>query len=298
MDDYENPRVRKLRKPVPEQQTKCKCDEIMAKDPTRHFRGCPKRTEHPTHEVEENARQKEKEEFAYAVLKNMGIDISCGSCMSIAFTGTTIYRHTCAQKFIFKSEKHETLKLLVKAILLRAAAFDGWSVQGLGMFRLYLSKEQRLHVWDPNFAVTNVSTIHSHPWHFTSYVVSGRITDRLYEEKRLGFQSATHGKQKIVCGPGGGAIGDTLEPVTLSLLQEVTIEEGNSYGLSADALHESVPEPGVVTIITREFREDTEHAFVCFPWGEKWISAEPRKATMQEVESMASRALARMEAGI
>jgi len=52
MDDYENPRVRKLRRPVPEQETKCKCDEIMAKDPTRHFRGCPKREEFPTHEAD------------------------------------------------------------------------------------------------------------------------------------------------------------------------------------------------------------------------------------------------------
>jgi hypothetical protein len=35
--------------------TVCKCDEIMAKDPTRHFRGCPKRAEFPDHPAEESA---------------------------------------------------------------------------------------------------------------------------------------------------------------------------------------------------------------------------------------------------
>jgi hypothetical protein len=299
VDDYENPRVRKLRGKTMAQvdgpKAVCKCDEIMAKDPTRHFRGCPKREEHPHHAAE-------FEKQTIQALENMGIDTSCGACMEIAFTSVTTHQHTCERRtenvllehtWHGKTD-HERVRLLVKSILMRAAAFDGWSVQGLGMFRLYLSKEQRLHVWDPRFAVENVSTIHSHPWHFTSYVVCGRMTDLLYEERRLGFQSATHGKQKIVCGPGGGAVGDTLEPVTLSILQEVTIEEGKSYGLTADALHESIPEPGTVTIITREFREDTEHAFVCFPWGQKWVSAEPRKATMREVEAMAERALARL----
>ncbi len=30
----------------------CECAEIMAADPTRHFRGCPLREKYPTHEAE------------------------------------------------------------------------------------------------------------------------------------------------------------------------------------------------------------------------------------------------------
>jgi hypothetical protein len=239
-------------------------------------------------------REKEKEDYAYAVLKNMGIDMSCGSCASQAFTGSTVYRHTCTKPF-WKTEEQAVTKLLVRTILSHATSFD-WSLQGFGMFRLYLSKEQRLHVWDDRFAVPNVSTIHTHPWHFTSYVVSGRMTDVLYEVHPLiplaVPGSDSYEKQQIVCGPGGGACGP-VEHVLLSKLQEVTIEEGQSYSLTADAFHESKPEPGTVTIIDREFREDTEHAYVCFPHGQKWVSAEPRPALVKEVEAMAERALAR-----
>jgi hypothetical protein len=103
-------------------------------------------------------------------------------------------------------------------------------------------------------------------------------------------------KQKIVCGPGGGAVGEP-EPVFVSKLQEVVFNEGDSYNLTADAFHESKPEPGTVTIIDREFREDTEHAYVCFPHGQTWVSAEPRKAIPKEIEAMAEQALVRMNAG-
>lgn len=232
----------------------CKCDEIMAKDPTRHFRGCPKREDYP-------------------------LPVSLDPLLEHTWTGKSAFEQT---------------RLLVKSILLRAVAFDGWSLQGFGMFRLYLSKAVRLHVWDDRFMVPNVTTIHSHPWHFRSTVISGAITDRLYEVIAFGEKSnPTHHCQKIVCGPGGGATGD-MSAVQLRLLQEVTLKEGQSYGLTADAFHESVPEPGTVTIIERQFREDTEHAYVCFPHGQQWVSAEPRPATMREVEAMAERALARL----
>lgn len=254
MDDYENPRVRRLRGKTMAQvdgpKTTCKCDAIMAKDPTRHFRGCPKRAEYPTHEAEKTTVQ-------------------------------------------LISSLYPVTRDLVHAILLRAVAFDGWSLQGFGMFRLYLSKSVRLHVWDDRFRTEKVTTIHSHPWHFRSTVIAGKMTDRLYEVTSFGFKSPTHHRQQIVCGPGGGATG-AQEDVHVELLQEITIEPGASYSLTAEAFHESIPEPGTVTIIEREFLPDTEHAYVCIPYGEKWISAEPRKATMREVEAMAERALARL----
>ena len=65
-----------------------------------------------------------------------------------------------------------TRLLLVKTILeaSRHGGISGWSLQGLGMFRLYLSHEKRLHVWDARFRTSDVSVIHTHPWHFTSEV--------------------------------------------------------------------------------------------------------------------------------
>lgn len=36
-------------------------------------------------------------EYALKTLKNMGHDITCGTCMAIAFTGTSTGTHTCKQ---------------------------------------------------------------------------------------------------------------------------------------------------------------------------------------------------------
>ncbi len=71
------------------------------------------------------------------------------------------------------------LKLLETSAV-RPEAFE-WSLQGFGMLRLYLSKEVRLHVWDDRYAVKNVTTIHTHPWHFRSTVLFGELTDVLYQ---------------------------------------------------------------------------------------------------------------------
>jgi hypothetical protein len=47
-------------------------------------------------------------------------------------------------------------KALVKNILEKATSYK-WSLQGFGMLRLYLSKDVRMHVWHPDFAVKKVS---------------------------------------------------------------------------------------------------------------------------------------------
>lgn len=179
---------------------------------------------------------------------------------------------------------------IIKASAENPEAFD-WSLQGFGMLRLYLSRAIRLHVWAPAFAVKDVTTIHTHPWHFRSTVLLGAMTDRLYEE--IAAKPVTHRRVRIVCGPGGGAVNEEPEPMSLRLLQEVTLRGGQSYGLTANAIHESIPEPWTVTVIEREFLEDTEHACVFVKADRGWVSAEPRKATPEEVKGICGATYAR-----
>lgn len=184
----------------------------------------------------------------------------------------------------------------VRKLLENAERLDGWSYQGFGMFRLYLSKAIRLHVWDPSQAVEGVTTIHTHPWHFRSTVVSGRMVDKLYALPLLDTGASTHQMQQIVCGPGGGACGEP-QLVRLERLQEAVISVGQSYGLTAKAPHESMPDPGTVTLIERRFLPDEEHAYVFPPIGQPWVSAEPRPATRKEVAEMMELALGRWSDG-
>ena len=184
----------------------------------------------------------------------------------------------------------EVIKIMVKAILDQATNLS-WSVQGLGMLRLYLSNEYRLHVWDDRLKVPNVSEIHDHPWDLESLVVAGVVRNR-----RLTPQHDEHGammKQTLRCGEGGGLVGT---PSVCALISTDFVEvytSGDRYVQRAEEVHQSEPDRGAVTLIHRTFREDTEHAHVFWPRGENWISAEPRPATREEVEMVTRDSLRR-----
>lgn len=186
-----------------------------------------------------------------------------------------------------------TTQLLVRRLLEQAEHLE-WSIQGMGMLRHYLSREVRLHIWDSRFRVPNVSTIHDHPWDFESEIVCGSLVNRFYYE--IGGEP-THTRSKIRCGVGGGLVhaehcGEE-RPVRLHS-RDVRYAVGERYHEVAEALHETLPEDGTVTLVTRKFRPDTEHALVCYPIGTSWVSAEPRKATHNEVYDITRRALERL----
>lgn len=186
-------------------------------------------------------------------------------------------------------------KLAIKQVLETATAHK-WSLQGMGMFRLYLSREVRLHVWDGRFTVERVSTLHTHPWDFTSHVLSGVVVDRVFKEVDAVVPGSPHNyfKQKIVCGPGGGVAGEK-EPVRLELANQDAFVAGTEYQRQATDVHETVFKSGTVTLLERRFKEDTEHAMVYFQQDREWVSAEPRDATPEEVSAMARVALDRWD---
>jgi hypothetical protein len=144
-----------------------------------------------------------------------------------------------------------------------------WTVQGLGMMRTYLSETQRLHIWHSALQIPNATRIHDHPWNFTSEILFGEIhqfraTYNLFGSVILGEDWL---KQEIVCGEHGG-IDSEPEPVKLQIGEIEIYREGDTYRQEAHELHDSFPIDNTVTIITREYLEDLEHARVFFPKGE------------------------------
>ena len=178
-------------------------------------------------------------------------------------------------------------KALVKEILSHAANFD-WSVQGFGMFRLYLGgKATRLHVWDSRFRAISVSDIHDHPWDFESQIVAGRLVNKRLVETNAepNFTYST-----IQCG----AMACTMTPskyVSLRWETPETYGEGATYKQHHSEIHVSEPLDGTVSIIRRTFGEDTEHARVFWPVGTSWVDAKPRPATVVEVLYMSRQSL-------
>jgi hypothetical protein len=185
---------------------------------------------------------------------------------------------------IFKAIQSDSA--VICNILAHWKDYSGWSLQGFGMLRLYLTKELRLHIWDSRFAVDNVSLLHDHPWDFESLIISGGLTNYRYN-----FAAGSGYLYSVIqCGAGGCA---KTEPAPCALTERSIENLGPTeiYRQIADEIHKSVPDDGTITLIERTFKADTEHARVFWPEGEKWVSAEPRPATPEEVNAITFNAL-------
>lgn len=184
----------------------------------------------------------------------------------------------------------EALRHLVRNDVLAFPERREWSVQGFGMFRTYLTPDVRLHVWDPEYRVEDVSVIHDHPWHFESLIVSGSIENRRF---RVAEGEPTHSRGRIMCGTKPVEHGaQDVTHVRLEQWCEGVFHVGDSYKMQADELHASIPSPGAVLIIRRtKADKDPDRALVYWPLGGEWVSAEPRPATAGIVRRITQRAL-------
>jgi hypothetical protein len=157
-----------------------------------------------------------------------------------------------------------------------------WTIQGLGMLRTYLDDEhiERLHIWDTDEAVDSVSTIHDHPWDFTSTIVRGQIRNQRFVADNS-TSAPWFNRAQIRCGIGGGLIS---EPEMVRVCSQVveSYGPGQHYSMDAPELHESFPDRGAVTVIRRSFHADRDLATVCWRTGD-WVSAEPRPAAAAEI---------------
>lgn len=183
---------------------------------------------------------------------------------------------------------------LVRTGVLEHPERHEWSLQGFGMLRTYLSPDLRLHVWDPDYRTPSVSDIHDHPWHFESIVLSGIIENRRYRVFHPhDALPPSHHRGRIMCGPNPTEHGakDVTE-VRLAQWCEGVYRAGDVYRMRADELHASLPSPGAVTLIQQtKADKDPERAYVYWPIGSGWVSAEPRPATSEEVQRITRRAL-------
>ena len=182
--------------------------------------------------------------------------------------------------------KEAIVKSLVRAILKSPYDLE-WSLQGLGMLRTYLDDERRLHIWDDRYQVHNVSQMHTHPWNFRSVVIAGEVTNYKFIEDKI--DGVPYKRQSIFCGVGGGLEG-FADVVYLSQIHPEVRRERESYEELAHEIHISKPLRGTVTVIRREYLEDSDHAYVFWKDGD-WVSAEPRSATKDEIKDITQNSL-------
>jgi hypothetical protein len=200
------------------------------------------------------------------------------------------------------------LRAAVRSILEHPQGRD-WTVQGFGMMRTYFGKDKqyRLNIWNSALAVRGVSIIHDHPWDFRSWIIGGQFTNVRYEDVTgtdnplLSLAPAANGESgiynymEIKTGEGGGKTGEVYKMTLLARPQEF-YGPGATYEQKAEEIHASFYHDGTVTLNDRRRVGTGEHAHVFWPYGQKWVDAEPRKAKPAEVKSTLALALAQINA--
>lgn len=163
-----------------------------------------------------------------------------------------------------------------------------WSKQGLGMMRAYINDNLRLHIWHRDLIVPKVSSIHTHPFSFKSYIVCGSLQNINYLESNNGLP--THKKQLIQCGANGCLIG---EPTFIKLVRNnvKTYSNGDTYKQDSNEIHTVNFLDGTVTLCDRTFNKDTESAFVYYDRLQNFVDAKPTTATPEEVKKYTDAAL-------
>lgn len=176
---------------------------------------------------------------------------------------------------------------------------DEWSVQGMGMFRLYLGRDKviRLHIWDNRYKVPGVSTIHNHPWDFTSFIVAGSLRNLVYWEETDSLKSVIESvkleteaarpmkRHQIHCGEDEHSVSEP-EDTKLLLASSVTYQPGDAYIMRHDEIHETVSSCTITLVHRRFVKPDRDTATVFYPPNEKWVTAKPRPASPNEVKEM------------
>lgn len=172
---------------------------------------------------------------------------------------------------------------------------QAWTIQGFGFLRTYFGpafapKRFRLNLWDSRFSVPNVSTIHDHPWDFSSIIVAGNFCNLRYDSD-MGYRDCfpTHNFTTLRTGEGGGLIREEERLTVLTPRRPELYSPGDTYSQAANEIHETIFADGTVTL--NERIGDTEHARVFWPAGREWVDAMPRAATPDEVSDAVGRSL-------
>lgn len=185
----------------------------------------------------------------------------------------------------------DAFRTLVKTILLHPHNFD-WTLQGFGFLRTYLPygpnpKRFRLNVWHNDFTLPGVSTIHDHPWDFTSWIINGEFRNVRFVEDHFNGDEYEH--MRIKCGITGGSLGTVASPIRLRTMPIEYYHTGDIYNQRADEIHQSGFDDGTVTLNDRT--GDTEMPRVFWPAGGGWVDAKPREATEAEIAKAAGLAV-------
>ncbi len=172
-----------------------------------------------------------------------------------------------------------------------------WSVHGIGMMRTYLddAREWRVNLWHPVLLNPGISTMHTHPWPFDSYVLAGQLKNLRFDRCTKGSVDAELWNEgKIECGAGFDGLKGPPEIVTLHRREVETYKPNMTYTQLPPEIHDTNAAAGSITVIRRGEMLPGCEASVFWPVGQEWGDAS-REYDADEAEAVVALALRMLE---
>lgn len=156
------------------------------------------------------------------------------------------------------------------------AGYRQWSMHGIGMLRTYLDPDRRLrlNLWHRELLNPGISTMHDHPWPFTSRIIAGRLTNQRFArctKNSVGAILTMEGK--ITCGAGYNGMKPDPQIVTLHPCEPEVYTAGMEYLQRPEEIHDTRAEDGTITVIERGAERPDCEASVFWPVGQPWGDA-------------------------
>jgi hypothetical protein len=186
-----------------------------------------------------------------------------------------------------EDDRNATTRALVKAILQRAEHYS-WEVPANGRLTLVLEPNVAvINVFHSKYRVPGTTAIHSHTVDFRSEIVGGVMRQHRYRrviaDAGRAIADAGHGPTPVEGAKKYWEQELTLDgklsrdPIECDLTEGAieTYAAGEFYEITADEIHQSVPEDGTVTLITRQHKTTPTSVSTFWPWAPLAAGAKP-----------------------
>lgn len=184
-----------------------------------------------------------------------------------------------------------------------------WRSHGIGMLRTYLDSEKhwRLNLWHSRLLNPGISTMHTHPWSFESFVIAGELKNTRFSRRLSGRDRAMFGLYPtefwegiIPCGdhaPKQHDDGPLIEgdPQRVWLAEQRTERyfHASQYQQAPEEIHDTGALNGTITVMHRTGYTEEGRASVFWPVGEPWGDAS-RATTEEDILVTCAAALAEL----
>lgn len=163
-----------------------------------------------------------------------------------------------------------------------------WRAHGIGMLRMYFkpgSEDWRLNLWHPRLLNDGITTMHTHPWAFDSYIIAGALTNTRFMRyapppSRVPYHdyAKAYHEGVIPCGahaPKDPEFGIEGEPQKVWLVEQrpEVYRHGAQYRQAPEEIHDTRAEPGTITVMHRTYYEPSGRASVFWPFDTPWGDA-------------------------